>query len=31
MQAGVIFVASLAAQLIPLGRHLAVGNVEVKK
>ena len=31
MQAGVIFVAGLAAQLIPLGRHLAVGDVEVKK
>jgi hypothetical protein len=24
MQAGVIFIAGLAAQLVPLGRHLAV-------
>ncbi|HHQ4706813.1 TPA: hypothetical protein ACSP0D_000868 [Aeromonas veronii] len=31
MQAGVILVAGLAAQLIPLGCHLAVGDVEVKK
>ena len=30
MQAGVIFVVGLTAQLFPLGRHLAVGNVAVK-
>jgi hypothetical protein len=27
MQAGVIFVAGLTAQLVPLGRHLAVGVI----
>jgi hypothetical protein len=31
MQAGLIFVAGLAAQLVPLGRHLAVGDIEVKR